>query len=146
MTTSREARDAIVSHFLAGFHSLRSDPVAFDNAAGMVGPGGAPAAKPDRAPWAWLVIEMENAELITLGRQGNRRFRQYGNVLFDIFIPTGRGDGEAYAIADAAASVLRGATVGGVRLSEPEGPSAVGTAGAWFRLRLETEFSFDMIA
>ena len=146
-----DAANTIRQRFNTEFHARRNTPIAFDNFAGLLKSDGSFISKPedsngDNVSWVRLSIRSNDAEIATMGGVGNRRFRQSGAMLVQVFVPTGVGDGTVYEIADDVGNAVRGVTVSGVRLKATTPPRFVGPDGAWFQANLSTPFEFDLIA
>ena len=146
-----DAANTLRTRFSTEFHSRNDAPIAFDNVDGLLKTDGSMVKKAEDingnpAPWVRFSIRASNADIASMGGTGNRKFRQAGSVIVQIFIPTGSGDGKAYDIADDVAAALRGVTVSGVRLGATTPPRFVGPDGAWWQGNTSTPFEFDLIA
>lgn len=147
MPTFEEAANTLRSRFASEYHAQRSEPIAWDNQTRLLKPDGTQQAEaPNQAAWLRFSIRPARATQISVGGAGDRRFRQPGVVIVQIFIPSNNGDYEAYRIADAIAAAMRGVTTEGVRLKATSPPQFVGPDGAWWQANSTTEFEFDLTA
>ena len=146
-----DAANTIRQRFNSEFHSRNDAPIAFDNVDVLLRPDGSFVKKAEDingnpAPWVRFSIRANSADIASMGGVNNRKFRQAGAVIVQVFIPTNSGDGKAYEIADDVAAALRGVTVSGVRLSATTPPQFVGPDGSWYQTNTSTPFEFDLIA
>jgi len=141
MPSFKQARDTIAGEFRSRYHSQRSEPIGFDNVGKLVAPDGSLVSKPEQAPWIALNIRAGDSSQIELGQTPT--YRNPGSIIVQIFVPQGQGDGEAYAIADAVASAIRGITVNGVRFRATSPPQFTGPTSSWLQYNSVTSFEFD---
>jgi len=144
-----QAANTLRQRFKTDFHNRNTAPIGWDNVSGLVKPNGdfieeAQDSNGDPIPWVRFAIRPSRAQQISSGAVGNRRFRQPGTVIVQIFVPTGTGDGKAYQIADDIAVSLRGVTDSGVTLKATSPPQFVGPDGGWWQSNTTTEFQFDL--
>ncbi len=103
-------------------------------------------------PWVRLTILPATARHAGLAvgssATGNRRYREGGLVVVQVFTPENEGDGESATLAEAAAAVFRGVTASGIRYSGPRGEAprirTVGEDGeGWYQRNVEVPFEVD---
>jgi len=141
MPSFKQARDTIASEFKSRYHAQRSEPIGFDNVGKLVATDGSLVSKPEQAAWITLNIRPGDSSQIELGRTPT--YRNPGSIIVQVFIPQNSGDGEAYDIADAIASAIRGITVNGVRFRATSPPQFSGPTSAWIQYNVSCSFEFD---
>lgn len=141
MPSFKQARDTIAGEFTTRYHNQRSEPIGFDNLGKLVATDGSLVNKPDNAAWITLNIRAGDSAQIELGESPT--YRNPGSIITQIFLPQGQGDGEAYAIADAVASAIRGVTVNSVRFRATSPPQFIGPTSSWLQYNSVTNFEFD---
>lgn len=136
--TFAEARDAIAAVVRAAWIGATAAPLVYD---------GFDQDPPDDAIFGRLTVRYERGERASLGPA---RFRRFGRVYVQIFVPlTKRGASADYdPIAHAVAGVLEnpGATAGNVWFRNV-GLQEIGVdrLGQYFQVQVTAEFTFDRI-
>jgi hypothetical protein len=138
-----EDANAIRACFAGLWSLLRPTvPVAFDNSA-FDPARDAQDASGDPAPWVRLTIVPGEGFQASLGTP--RIWRSTGIVMVQVFAPLGQGDGPANELADDAAAVFRGVSLGSVIFRAPS-LTRIGSDGAWYQVNVATPFQSDMAA
>lgn len=57
-----------------------------------------------------------------------------GEIVVQVFTPSGSGDGTAATLADAIGTLFSKYASGGVQCQEPEAPVIVGDADGWYQI------------
>jgi hypothetical protein len=91
---------------------------------------------------AWVRLNILTGEQTQVGMGSLRRFRRVGVVSVQIFVPAGKGDGQAKILADSVANIFMGRTVNGV-IFRGTGLDRVGVDGAWAVWTANTPYQAD---
>lgn len=104
---------------------------------------------PANAPWVRMVLLPGIGQRITLGP--NAVFREFGTLLFMIFVPINTGTAVGRAIADELSNLFHEAVFeyggsGKIRMRVP-GLNDRGTTqdGSWYQLNLDIEYQRDVV-
>jgi len=97
----------------------------------------------------WARIGVQGGEQLqaSIGGTSNRRWRQVGNILVQVFTPTDEGANTALAIADDVGTALRGITISGV-VFKASSVVPVGREGddPYYQVNINTPFRYDLMA
>ena len=97
--------------------------------------------KPDNAPYAKLFIRPRDA--FTAGVGGPQvRYRHPGDIILEIRVPEGVGDGRARELADAGCDIIRGREEGMLRVWSARA-IALGVRDGWCRFNVLGSYSWD---
>jgi len=97
--------------------------------------------KPDNGPWARMAIQSRGAEVASIGGPAVS-FRHTGDVVVEIFVPEGVGDGRGRALADLACDILRGKQDGGIVVWNARA-IPLGVHDGWYRINVIGPYQRD---
>lgn len=106
-----------------------------------------PPASP-KAPWVRLTILPADARQASAAVPGQRTLRSVGQIIVQVFVPEGGGDGQAEALAEQACAIFRGVRADGIRYQglRGEAPRArtIGNDGrGWYQVNAEIPYQRD---
>jgi len=93
---------------------------------------------------AWVRVSVRNAQLPkkTLGGKGHRRFRRYGTINIQIFIPSGSGMADSGVLSQAALDIFEGENFSGVDCNDGT-PTELPIDGKWQPTLVEISFDYE---
>lgn len=94
------------------------------------------------ASWIRMTVTPGTRKAVAYGN--TRIWRTYGEVIFQIFVPKGNGDGEARRYADTIGTILEGKTISGVEL-EAVTFRPVGDELNWAQFNVAIDYTVDEI-
>lgn len=100
---------------------------------------------PSGEPWVRLEILPSGADQITIGASGGRTFRHDGMVTVQVFVPSNEGDGEARTLAEQAAVIFRGVTVGTIRFLAPYTTTGGNDGAGWYQVNVWCPYTRDTL-
>jgi len=129
---SYEAEAATIrAHFEQEWASFtETTPIAYENE---------PFTQPD-GPWVRLAIV--NAPAFQADMAPEPRYRHPGTVVVQVFTHDGTGNATARRLAEQAAGVFRGRTVGGI-VFRAASVLPQGTDGTWYQVNAQADFFRD---
>lgn len=96
-----------------------------------------PICWPNTPPLSTLNAPWVRFAVITTGRAwpmtGTKRIL-YGEVVVQIFAPSGSGDGVAATLADSIGALFSKYSASGVQCDEPQAPAVIGGADGWYQI------------
>lgn len=95
-------------------------------------------------PWVKPTVREGEASQPAFGG-GTNVYRHPGNVIVQVFVPVGGGDGKAREIADYIASIFRGKRISSVRFFNAPYIQTVGPDGHWFQVNAVCPFEYDLL-
>lgn len=96
--------------------------------------------------WARLTVHLNDADQVTLGEPGARRFTRYGLVSVQVFVPSGRGLRQANPFVTVALDALEGkSTSDGAILFRHVRQTEGGRDGPWAITLVIAEFEYDAV-
>lgn len=100
---------------------------------------------PDNGPWVRLAITDADANWASMGDPGNNILRNVGQVVVQIFVLSGTGEGEALQRAESAMSIFRSWTdaTTGLRFEVPPYARQIGIDGKWYQVNVVAPFRYD---
>jgi len=105
--------------------------VAYDNA---------PFVEPEGKMWVRLNIQHSITNQTEIG--ATKRFRTYGLIIVQIFIPIEEGDVDALILAKTIRDTYRCTTISGVTYQTPY-KDIVGRSGKWYQINVVCPFHAD---
>jgi hypothetical protein len=118
---------------------LTTHPLFYQNVA-----GGARALPEPIGPWARMFIEHLQGFQATLGGPNFRRFRRRGNIIVQIFVPSGEGLSEAYTLGKVVTDAFEGQDVSGIWFRNAK-INEIGPDGNFFMITATVDFEYDEI-
>lgn len=94
---------------------------------------------PSDAPWVSFHVlpgRSDKTDLIN-------RYRSWGMVDVQVFVPVGDGSQPAFALADQIAVIWRSVTVGGIIFKTPSVQRVGDTQDGWYQVNLSVPFYWD---
>lgn len=132
MTTTLEARDAIVKRWLANW----SESDAVTVLQGEV-------SRPDRGtPYVLLTVSHTTSGQETIGAVGNRNFLRAGNIIATIHVPTKNGTKLADTLAQSARAIFEATSFDGVDVYAAE-VNELGSDGEWLVWTVVAPFNYQ---
>lgn len=132
MTTPIEVRNIILNAFIDGWAGQTE--VAYDNME-FDPPDGDTA-------WVRLSVKPTFRTIASLGQEGNRRFRGFGMVIVQVFVPTNSATYNSDVLADAVLDIFEGKKIDGVWFQDTR-IEQVGPDGKWFQQNVLADFIYD---
>lgn len=106
---------------------------------------GNPKSKKHDAPWARVTVRHNDGQQRSMGTRGNRRFERSGQVIIQVFAPKSEGVTLRSKLGKIAIDSLEGnSTPGGVWFRNVRAQE-LGPDGAWSRVNVVADFSYDEI-
>lgn len=137
--TFKEAYDDILTIFKAAW-----DPTGYN--AVYPNTKGSADVPTTTAPWARLVVQHSPGGQSTLsGATGAQRFDREGLLFVQVFIPSGEGLSEAYALAKIIADAYEGASTPNAVWFRNVRVNEIGPSGSWYQVNVVVEFIYDEI-
>ncbi len=95
--------------------------------------------------WVRFVIEDADVQWRSMGDPGNNRERHIGQVVVQIFVPRGDGEGVSVEYADTIKAIFRGwqDATSGVRFRVPPYARQAGTERKWYQVNVVAPYEFD---
>lgn len=94
-------------------------------------------------PWVRVTIQPGETRQVGFSNSGRRK-RTVGNIVVQVFVPAGEGDGLAQELADRVASIWEMSTIQGV-IFRATSVQRVGEDGAWLQYNTTTPFQADAL-
>lgn len=135
--TFAEANDSILKLFKDAW-DLTTWSVDYENVSGELPTG--------TDPWARVTLRHFGGRNSSLaGALGTQRFDRSGTLAVQIFVPTGEGLSEAFALAKIVADAYEGqSTTNGVWFRNVR-VNEIGPDGDWFQVNVLVDFTYDEI-
>lgn len=97
--------------------------------------------KPENAPWARLAIRPNDVNAVAVGGPVTR-YRYDGDIILEIFTPSGTGDGRAKELADLGDTILRGRAEDGIQVWAARAIT-LGVRDGWYRINVIARYQRD---
>jgi len=97
--------------------------------------------KPTNAPWARLAVRSTDARVASVGGP-SVRFRHAGDIILEVFVPEGVGDGRARELADLGCDIVRAREESGIRVWAPRA-IPLGVRDGWYRINVVAPYERD---
>ncbi len=135
-TTLAEAEQAIYARFLANFVGTAN--IVFTNEE--------PSFDLETVTeWVRLSVQGQPRAQDTLGKVGNRRFREPGLVFVQVYTEIDTGVKQSTVLAQEARNIFEGVSFSGLDFQGGVDIRATGVEGKWYRRLVEASFDFDEI-
>jgi hypothetical protein len=106
MSTRQEAKILLKKAFIANFNN--TIPVAFENFDEFFFTTGVMTTKPSSSTWVRFVVQNNNTRQQSFASEGHRRFRRYGIVSCQVFIPSGTGTSVGDSLCEDIVDIFEG--------------------------------------
>lgn len=131
------ANDEILTLFKTAWDAIGHDAI-YENVAGD--------PPTTAAPWARVTVRHFPGGQASLSDDaGAKRWTRNGLITVQIFVPTGEGKAEAYALAKVVADAYEGKRTPSNVWFRNVRPNEIGPDGAWFQLNVLAEFTYDEV-
>ena len=97
-------------------------------------------------PWARVTLRHVTGRNASItGGIGNQRFERTGNLMVQVFVPTGEGLTEGLTLAKVVADAFEGvSTASGVWFRNTR-VNEIGSEGSWFQINVIVDFLYDEV-
>lgn len=91
----------------------------------------------------WIRMTIIPGERAPVAYGNTRNWRTFGQIVFQIFVPKGDGDGNARRYADAIGTILEGKNISGVWIESAKFKPDIGDEVNWAQFNVVLDYTVD---